>query len=65
MNKHRVVVYNWVEGRLRFTEHVLESLEHALAFIKNLACHDVKIYDNTGVLIEVGTNTAVVVDTYA
>jgi len=54
MKKHRVVVYNWVEGRLRFAEHFLESLEHALAFIENLICHDVKIYDEEGKLIEVG-----------
>ena len=54
MKKHRVVVYNWVEGRLRFEEKFLESLEHALEFIKNLICHDVKVYDEEGKLVEVG-----------
>lgn len=54
MKKHRVMVYNWIEGRLRFEEKFVESLEHALEFIRNLICHDVKIYDQDGVLVEVG-----------
>jgi len=54
MNKTRVLIYNWIEGRLRFEEKFVESVEHALEFIKGLVCHDVKIYDEEGKLVEVG-----------
>lgn len=64
MKKHRVVVYNWIEGRLRFEEKFVESLEHALEFIRNLICHDVKIYNQDGVLVEVGKHQPDC-DTYA
>lgn len=55
MGKHRVVIYNWVEGRLHFSEKILESLEHALAFVENLVCHNSKIYDEHGVLVVVSS----------
>jgi len=55
--KHRTVVYNWKHGRLTFEEFFHESLEEALEFVKNLVCHDSKIYNEHGILVDAGRHS--------
>lgn len=53
-DKHKAVVYKWEEGRLRVTESFFEKLEEAVSFLKSIICHDSKIYDENGILVDVG-----------
>lgn len=49
----RIIVYRWVEGVLKFEEHVVESIEHAFEFLERLVdFHEAKVYDDHGVLVK-------------
>jgi len=51
MSKHRVKTHHWIDGVLSFEERFFESFEEALAHAEDVVCHNVKIFNEDGVVV--------------
>jgi len=64
MGKHRVKQHHWERGILKTFEHFFNTLEEAVAYANSSDAHVIKIYDETGQLVQHIT-PAVETNTYA
>ena len=62
-HKHKLNLFHWENGILKAEEHILESLEEALAFASMHKHYNKKIYNESGELIFVEND--INVETYA
>jgi hypothetical protein len=64
-HKHRVTVHRWTDGVLQTTEHLFESMADAMSWSEALNADSIKVYNDTGNLVHVATNTQQTQQTYA
>jgi hypothetical protein len=60
---HRVRLHHWINGLLRFEDHLFERIEEAMGFAQSTDAHSAKVYTDDIIVHQV--QTAPQAETYA